>query len=176
MSFGLSFLHSGTDALMDESLHGMVVTFAQLGRTLQPCHGRIHGQETKIGGERTRLAMPRRSGGTASVASRSAFPRSRRRHLGRRASWRLCAMCPTGCTPPRREREAACHGPHGGYTSAPKFEFLNIALSGCFFRACCELASSSSSLDTASQREPAIRRVFLRARQCGLHRGGVAGT
>ena len=35
----------------------------------------------------------------------------------------------------------------------------------CVKGAYCELVSSSSSLDTASQREPAIRRVFLRARQ-----------
>ena len=46
----------------------------------------------------------------------------------------------------------------------------------------CELVSSSSSLDTASQREPAIRRDFLRARQysaypgaCGYIRGGSSG-
>ena len=52
----------------------------------------------------------------------------------------------------------------------------------CEKGAYCELASSSSSLDTASQREPAIRRDFLRARQysaypgaCGYIRGASSG-
>ena len=48
--------------------------------------------------------------------------------------------------------------------------------------ACCELASSLSSLDISSEREPAIRRGFLRARQysaypgaCGYIRGASSG-
>ena len=52
----------------------------------------------------------------------------------------------------------------------------------CEKGAYCELVSSLSSLDTASEREPAIRRVFLRARQysaypgaCGYIRGSSSG-
>ena len=41
----------------------------------------------------------------------------------------------------------------------------------CVKGAYCELVSSPSSLDKASQREPAIRRVFLRARQQSAYPG-----
>ena len=70
---------------MNESLHGMVVTFAQLRRTLQPCHARIHGQ----GGGNRRRTHP--VGDAEAVGGDGE----------RRVAKRFAALAPAPSRPPR---------------------------------------------------------------------------
>ena len=57
---------------MDESVHDMFVTFAQLGRTLQTCHRRTHpvGDAEAVGGDGERRVAKR----FAALAPASSWP------------------------------------------------------------------------------------------------------